>query len=123
MSTQDTIITAAREQAKRWIRTMYGKGPMLPGHEIRIESAAGRKLTDDEWTLAREAFASELDRLRPSEGVGSNARRCPDDGTCHHACEPGQCFRVACCSPLTAAGWGDEWPAEIKVRYGSEARP
>ncbi len=36
-------------------------------------------------------------------------RVCPDDGTCHHDCGSGGCFRVACCVPLTAYGevWSD----------------
>jgi hypothetical protein len=41
---------------------------------------------------------------------------CPDGGTCHHECSSvAWCFRVRCCSPLTAAGWGDEWPPVIRA--------
>ena len=34
--------------------------------------------------------------------------RCPDDGTCHHDCKPGDCFRVRTCEPLSPfRSWGD----------------
>jgi hypothetical protein len=113
---RDIVILAARGRAKRYISLMYGKGPMLPGHERWIQKAVGRELTEEEWTIAREAFATELDRLRPSEGLQQNARRCPDEGACHHDCEPLQCFRVTCCGPLTA--YGEDWTDEVKARYG-----
>lgn len=119
MSTvRDIIIAAARGRAQRYISLMYGKGPMLPGHELWIQKAVGRELTEEEWTIAREAFATELDRRRPSVGLERNARRCPDDGACHHGCEPLQCFRVACCAPLSS--YGEDWSPEVKARYGDK---
>lgn len=39
--------------------------------------------------------------------------RCPDDGTCHHDCVVGVCFRVHCCGPLSGVFPDDEWPVEI----------
>jgi hypothetical protein len=47
-----------------------------------------------------------------------DSRLCPDDGTCHHDCDEGYCFRVEYCEPLTAAGWGDRWPTSIRRIYG-----
>lgn len=41
---------------------------------------------------------------------------CPDGGYCHHQCaehSPDECFRVACCAPLSAAYPSGEWPAEV----------
>lgn len=44
--------------------------------------------------------------------------RCPDTGTCHHACGDGACFRVLCCVPLGIAGYPDDrWPAEIIAEH------
>jgi hypothetical protein len=45
------------------------------------------------------------------------AGACPDDGACHHQCDPGSCFRVHHAGPLTVAGFGDTWPQEIKDTY------
>lgn len=39
---------------------------------------------------------------------------CPDDGTCHHACLPVGCFRVAFCAPLSNVYPGDRWPPDAK---------
>jgi hypothetical protein len=38
---------------------------------------------------------------------------CPDGGTCHHSCPDGSlvnCFRVACCAPLSGVYVNDRWP-------------
>jgi hypothetical protein len=38
---------------------------------------------------------------------------CPDLGVCHHRgiCTSTRgCYRLSCCGPLSAAGWGDSWP-------------
>lgn len=35
---------------------------------------------------------------------------CPDAGTCHHECEPDQCFRVHTCGPLSGVFPDDVWP-------------
>jgi hypothetical protein len=43
-------------------------------------------------------------------------RRCPDDGKCHHACAPNQCFRVQYCAPLSE--YGEEWRPEDVKRFG-----
>lgn len=113
---RDTIIKAARDRARRYCQVMYDKGLMLPDHVQWIQKAVGRELGEEEWIIAREAFATELDRLRPSEGTQQNARRCPDGGACHHGCEPLQCFRVDCCSPLSSHG--EDWSDAVKARYG-----
>lgn len=39
-------------------------------------------------------------------------QRCPDDGTCHHACGETSCFRVVLCAPLGREDWT---PEEIKA--------
>lgn len=45
-------------------------------------------------------------------------RSCPDDGTCHHECGVGYCFRVEYAEPLSFAGWGSQWPEDIRRTYG-----
>lgn len=38
---------------------------------------------------------------------------CPDGGACHHSCPDGSlrnCFRVACCAPLSGVYANDRWP-------------
>ena len=45
--------------------------------------------------------------------------RCPDDGKCHHNCQPGgECFRVRCCGPLSVSGetW-DDIPGPLVARF------
>jgi hypothetical protein len=37
-------------------------------------------------------------------------RHCPDDGTCHHECGTGPCWRVNNAGPLSGVFPGDEWP-------------
>lgn len=39
--------------------------------------------------------------------------RCADGGTCHHCCTA-ECFRRACCVPLTASGLNDDWSAPVE---------
>ena len=42
-------------------------------------------------------------------------RTCPDEGTCHHWCQPGRpCFRVLCCGPLSGVYPGDAWPQDVR---------
>jgi hypothetical protein len=44
-----------------------------------------------------------------------HARRCPDDGRCHHDCDRAadrSCWRVRYAAPLSITGW-DTWPPEI----------
>lgn len=38
---------------------------------------------------------------------------CPDDGTCHHECGDGPCFRVQTCEPLSGVYPNDRWPADV----------
>lgn len=53
--------------------------------------------------------------IRHARGTGPRPGGCPDGGACHHLCGGGRCFRVECASPLSAAGWGDTWPDEVKA--------
>lgn len=46
-------------------------------------------------------------------GPGEPKRKCPDDGTCHHDCGVGPCFRVQTCGPLSGVYPRDEWPASV----------
>lgn len=41
--------------------------------------------------------------------------RCPDQGTCHHACGR-ECYRTLCCLPLAGIYPGDDWPADLDNR-------
>jgi hypothetical protein len=41
---------------------------------------------------------------------------CPDGGACHHGCTRG-CFRGVTAGPLSAAGWGEQWPAWVREAY------
>lgn len=41
---------------------------------------------------------------------------CPDGGTCHHGCTK-RCWRVWNAEPLSAAGWGNKWPRDIKALH------
>jgi hypothetical protein len=41
-------------------------------------------------------------------------RSCPDDGTCHHACDAGPCFRVRACGPLSGVFPDNRWPQEVR---------
>lgn len=50
--------------------------------------------------------------------VQDKERLCPDEGTCHHRCSPGSCFRVHNAGPLSGRYPGDEWPATVKASYG-----
>jgi len=36
-------------------------------------------------------------------------RKCPDDGTCHHSCGNGSCFRVVFCEPFSDYNGTGEW--------------
>ncbi len=38
---------------------------------------------------------------------------CPDEGTCHHECGHGPCFRVLSCEPLSGVFPGDRWPSYV----------
>lgn len=58
--------------------------------------------------------------------MANDAQRCPDGGTCHHECQPIECFRVHNAGPLS--GWLDEnaiqdedWPEDIKNAYKDPA--
>lgn len=46
--------------------------------------------------------------------------RCPDGGMCHHDCEPGACFRVRGCGPLSGVYPNDEWPEEVRREHGGK---
>jgi hypothetical protein len=50
---------------------------------------------------------------RSVHDAGRDRRLCPDGGACHHGCTTG-CLRVRIASPLSAAGWGDQWPERIR---------
>lgn len=36
-------------------------------------------------------------------------RKCIDGGTCHHECQPSECFREECCAPFSDSGLDDNW--------------
>jgi hypothetical protein len=61
-------------------------------------------------------LASELPHRTP--GV---TEKCPDQGTCHHGCGDGPCFRVLYAGPLSGRYDGDVWPQEIRARHGQLA--
>jgi len=74
--------------------------------------------------MMRDAAQAELDgRGAPPAGKASTGGLvcdpmdgrlvCPDGGSCGHGCGTGLCWRVDNAEPLTAAGWGDDWPAEV----------
>jgi hypothetical protein len=44
--------------------------------------------------------------------------RCPDDGTCHHECVSGWCFRVSFAAPLSGTYPGNQWPEQVRAEYG-----
>jgi len=69
------------------------------------------------WEATREAAPGPADTVATTPGLLCDplAGRvvCPDGGTCGHGCTGG-CWRTeGWASPLTAAGWGDTWPAEV----------
>ena len=43
--------------------------------------------------------------------------QCPDGGTCHHECAIQDCFRVACCGPLSGVYPNDQWPASVVLDF------
>lgn len=47
--------------------------------------------------------------------VDDDRPKCPDDGTCHHQCGSGPCFRVAGCGPLSNVYPGDQWPDSVNI--------
>lgn len=105
MSTIDTL--ARRAASRAYLDKSRGCKATDPLPAKRYaEAVLDRDCTDEEVDAYVHAYRQAWDR------------KCPDDGTCHHACAPSECFRVAACSPLTVAGWGDEWPAEIKAAFG-----
>lgn len=60
----------------------------------------------------------EIERVRTDLTPRSLARRlCPDAGTCHHRCEPDQCFRVHTCGPLSGVFPDDVWPAALRIGF------
>lgn len=40
---------------------------------------------------------------------------CPDQGTCHHECGAGECFRVHNAGPLSE--YGEDWTDEDRAKY------
>jgi hypothetical protein len=36
-------------------------------------------------------------------------RKCIDNGTCHHECNPSECFREEHCAPFSDSGLNDNW--------------
>lgn len=48
--------------------------------------------------------------------MSDERRECPDGATCHHDCGK-RCWRVATCEPLSASGWGDTWPDEVRREH------
>ena len=51
--------------------------------------------------------------------ISSKPVRCPDNGTCHHGCESGNCFRVGFCGPLSGVFPHNQWPEDL--RFDEEA--
>jgi transcriptional regulator with XRE-family HTH domain len=47
-------------------------------------------------------------------------RHCPDDGTCHHECGTGPCWRVNNAGPLSGVFPGDEWPDHARQEEGTD---
>ncbi|GAA1281742.1 hypothetical protein [Saccharothrix xinjiangensis] len=52
----------------------------------------------------------------PTHATGTDVRRCPDDGRCHHGCNVG-CFRVAAAGPLSGVFPGDRWPDQVRAEH------
>lgn len=72
---------------------------------------AALPLADDDSEAQADAAQQRADLAERAETWRD--RDCPDDGTCHHYCTVG-CWRVMHAEPLSAAGWGDQWPEEIR---------
>lgn len=47
----------------------------------------------------------------------ADERQCPDGGACHHDCSENECFRVACCEPLSNVYEDDRWPDDIRMQH------
>lgn len=60
-------------------------------------------------------MTDDVDRMM-SDLVAQNSmepvdRTCPDDGKCHHSCQPqSPCWRTKYCGPLSGVFPGDRWP-------------
>lgn len=50
----------------------------------------------------------------------SEKRTCPDDGTCHHDCGDGTCWRVRNAEPLSGVFAGDRWPPRVVERFSAD---
>lgn len=44
-------------------------------------------------------------------------QKCPDGGYCHHGCKANECFRVACCEPLSGVYEDNQWPDDIRIQH------
>lgn len=50
----------------------------------------------------------------------SEKKTCPDDGTCHHDCGDGTCWRVRNAEPLSGVFAEDRWPPRVVERFSAD---
>lgn len=108
-------------------------GPASTSSTKDTETSAGRDRqvrgagSADPTEHARAPQGQEICPLGEGELHGGDAtgppadRLCPDGGTCHHVCQPGECWRVHNAEPLS--GYGDEWPPEIRRASATRSLP
>jgi hypothetical protein len=87
--------------------------------EDRRQAGIRRSLADAEGIRAaaewnRAEMRVEVDGL-PVRQPGVT-EKCPDKGTCHHACENGPCYRVLNAGPLSGRYREDRWPLPIVMK-------
>lgn len=91
--------------------TKRGLMPPYEGYEFRLDGET-KVYVNDELQLI--LHAGDVLTVRDD----TPPRECPDNGWCHHSCEPWFCFRVNCCGPLSDVYPNDEWPEITQAVYG-----
>lgn len=72
-----------------------------------------------EWPHDGPCAHPTLDESRAAFRSGGD---CPDGGACHHGCTM-ICWRVSNAEPLSGAGYGAHWPAEIQAEHAAYTPP
>lgn len=96
------------------LEAITGSEAALPETSRPEADAAGQRapyadLLPDEQDLHDSGVLVDVADIKQ----GGREEGCPDGGKCHHECRTG-CWRVRYASPLSAAGWGDDWPEDVR---------